>query len=362
MASPPVAEVRAPEPEEGANSFADALSLECVQKESSLAGKPLDKAHVTHHPVTLAHQVMQSGGDPSAFNEALGLEELLHRRQPEHVSLMTTAGSNASDASTDSAGFLGGRSRRSTGGSTEFIDEGINNGMVADPAHRASIDFLGAAPGSAVERLIGQLMPKPVGAPKLPAVPEPSEMCSRDLTGSPKGDTVMSSEPVRLAGPGSAPVTAERTRSEAAFLEAMPLMLPQKKKPAPRKPMNSQRSPSDAANAQEALPLEKSRPQSKPSAAAQPQAQASSGPQSPSWEQAVPLEMTRRRPTPVKVRPRFGQPRTVHLHARCICLACRLPMQGSQICCLNSEMRSLLGGFEPWGIDHAKLHAGASAA
>ena len=306
MASPPVAEVRAPEPEEDANSFADALSLECVQKESSLAGKPLDKTHVAHHPVTLAHEVVKGGGDPSAFKEALGLEELLHRRQPEHVSPMTTAGSNTSDASTDSAGFLGGRRRRrSSFGSTEFIDEGVNDELVADPSHRASIDFSGAAPGSAVEQLIGHLLPKPVGAPKLPTVPEPSDMCSHDLTGSPKGDTVTLSEPVRLAGPGSAPVTAERTRSEAAFLEAMPLMLPQKKKPAPRKPMNSQRSPSDAANAQEALPLEKSRPQSRPSAAAQPQAQASSGPQSPSWEQAVPLEMTRRRPTPVKVRQPF---------------------------------------------------------
>ncbi len=119
---------------------------------------------------------------------------------------------------------------------------------MADPSHRASIDFPGAAPGSAVEHIIGDLLPKPAGGPKLPVLPKPSDMSSRDLTGSPKGDTVTSSEPVRLAGPGSAPVTAERTRSEAAFLEAMPLMLPQKKKPASRKPMNSQRSPSDAAN------------------------------------------------------------------------------------------------------------------
>ena len=298
MASPPVAEVRAPEPEEGAQPFADALSLECVQKESSLAGKPLDKTHVTHPPVTPAHQALEGVGDPSAFKEALGLEELPHRRQPGSTSPMTTADSNASDASAHSAGFLGGRSRRrSTSGSTELINEGNHDGLVADP----SIDFPGAAPSSAVEHIIGDLLPKPAGGPKLPVLPKPSDMSSRDLTGSPKGDTVTSSEPVRLTGPGSAPVTAERTRSEAAFLEAMPLMLPQKKKPASRKPMNSQRSPSDAANPQEALPLEKSRPQSRPSAAAQPQAQASSGPQSPSWEQAVPLEMTRRRPSPMKV-------------------------------------------------------------
>ncbi len=90
VASPPVAEVRAPEPEEGAEPFADALSLECVQKESSLAGKPLDKTHVTHPPVTPAHQALEGVGDPSAFKEALGLEELPHRRQPGSTSPMTT--------------------------------------------------------------------------------------------------------------------------------------------------------------------------------------------------------------------------------------------------------------------------------
>ena len=308
VASPPVAEVRAPEAQEEADSFADAMSLECVQKESSLAGKPLDRSHVAH-PASPAFWVTESGGEPSAFEEALGLEELSHRRQPGPVSPMATAGSNVSDAmssaSAESAGFLGGRRhRRSNRGSTEFIDEGVNNGVVADPSHRASVDFSGRAPGSAVEHVIGHMMAKPGRGPELPILPEPSDENSHDLTGSPIGDTVTSSEPVRSAGgPGSAPVTAERTRSEAAFLEAMPLMLPQKKKPASRKPTNSQRPIPEADSAHEALPLENSRPQSRPSAAAQPQAQAASGPQSPSWEQAVPLEMTRRRPSPMKARP-----------------------------------------------------------
>ena len=274
-----------------------------MQKESSLAGKPLDKSHVAH-PAIPAHQIMESAGEPSALQEALGLEELPHKRQPAPVSPMTTAGSTTSDASTESAGFLGGRSRRRTNrGSTEFIDEGVNNGVVADPSHRVSIDFSGPVPGSAVSHFIGHMMSKPGRGSTLPTLPKPSDARSRDLTGSPNGDTVLSSEPVRLAsGPGSAPVPAERTRSEAAFLEAMPLELPHKKKPAPRKPATSQRTPSDAANAHEALPLEKSRPQSRPSVAAQPQAPAATGPQSPSWEQAVPLEMTRRRPSPMKAR------------------------------------------------------------
>lgn len=301
VASPPVAKVRATESEEKADSFADAVSLESVQKESSLAGKPLNRSHVAH-PATPAQQALESGGQPSGFQETLGLEELPHKRQPGPTSPMTTAGSNASDASTESASFLGGRSQcRTNRASTDFIDEGVDNGVVEDPSHRASIDFSGLASGSAVSHVIGHMTSKPGRGSNLPTLPEPSDVKFHDLTGSPIGDTVTSSEPVRLAiGPGSAPFTAERTRSEAAFLEAMPLELPQKKKPVPRKPANSQQTISDAANAHEALPLEKSRPQSRPSVAAQPQAQAATGAQSPSWEQAVPLEMTRRRHSPMK--------------------------------------------------------------
>ena len=353
VASPPVAEVRAPEAVEEADSFADAMSLESVQKESSLAGKPLERSHVARF-ASPAYLVMESVGGASAFEEALGLEELPHRRQPGPVSPMTTAGSNVSDAmssaSVDSAGFLGGRSRRrSNRGSTEFLDEGVSNGVVADPSHRASIDVSGPAPGSAVESVIGHMLSKPGRVHELPTLPKPSEERFHDLTGSPVGDTVTSSEPVRLAGgSGSAPVTAERTRSEAAFLEAMPLELPQKKKPASRKPTSSQRTIPEADSVHEALPLENSRPQTRPSAAAQPQAQAASGPQSPSWEQAVPLEMTRRRPSPMKARPLSY---TSAWHWKC-----PLHLPGAQTtCCMLAQSTGIMLSKPPGQWEHKGL-------
>lgn len=112
MASPPVAQVQAPEAAKEEDAFADAQSLECVQKESSLAGKPLQRSHVSQ-PVTppASHDVEIKRGT-SAFQEALALEELHHRKQPEVTSPTGSASRTASDAgstvSIESATFLGG--------------------------------------------------------------------------------------------------------------------------------------------------------------------------------------------------------------------------------------------------------------
>lgn len=112
VASPPVAQVQAPEAAKEEDAFADAQSLECVQKESSLAGKPLQRSHVSQ-PVTppASHDVEIKRGT-SAFQEALALEELHHRKQPEVTSPTGSASRTASDAgstvSIESATFLGG--------------------------------------------------------------------------------------------------------------------------------------------------------------------------------------------------------------------------------------------------------------
>ena len=293
-------DVKAPEAEED-NAFADALSLECVQKESSLAGKPLEKSHVSQcgSPPSSHRQHTGARGDPStAFQESLGLEELNHsRKQPDPTSPILTASSTASDMSTDSASFLGGRNRRRANrSSTEFIDEGMEgaSGLVPDPSHRASIDFTGPVPSSAVGSAIGKMRAKPGRGPNLPILPEPVDEPLLDPAESP------------MAGAGGSPglgrpVIAERSCSEAAFLEAMPLEMPQKQKPAAVGPAAPPRTASDMAAPDDALPLEKSRPQSRSSRAAQ--AQAAAEQQAPSWDQAVPLEMTRRKTSPKQARP-----------------------------------------------------------
>lgn len=314
VASPPVAEVQVPlaeqaDQEEARDAFADAISLDCVQKESSLAGKPLERSHMVK-PATLPHSDVES--QPPAFQEAVGLEELRHRKQPEATSPMLTASSTASDASADSTGFLGGRCRRrSHRGSAEFISEGISesSSLVPDPSHRASIDFSGLLPSGALAGAVGEMLAKPGRGPNLPVLPEPVDEPPLDLTGLPMGGPADPSPAAARvsAGPGNPPVTAERTRSEVAFLEAMPLELPKKKQPPPARAAAPHRSPSNKAASNEALPLEKTRMQNRSLGS---QLSGSPGQEAPSWEHAVPLEMTRRRASPKQ-----ASHAVLHLHA-----------------------------------------------
>ena len=160
-------------------------------------------------------------------------------------------------------------------------------GTVDEPSHRVSVDMTGAPQGSALAALIASSLGTSAAAAAAPA-----------------------------AAPAHPPVTAERTGSEAAFMEAMPLELPSKKKKAPQTPapqpdpqpsrpaVTAERTRSEVAF-DEALPLERPRSRSKkpaPAAAAPapadaPPSRASPRQDSPgaTWDNAVPLELTRKR-------------------------------------------------------------------
>ena len=262
------------------------MSLELVQKESSLAGKPLKGT-----------SALNDVGSPRGFEDALGLEELTHRKQPA-ASAGSTAGEAGSAVSAEPASFLSGSSQhRSTHCSTDMIPEGVegSNNPGADPSHATHLAASGAAPSGAMAR--------PGTGSNLPSLPEPADRGVPDRTGLPIGSAVAASEAARASAPSHsnpvAPVLAERTRSEAAFMEAMPLELPKKKQPPAAKSAVSARTSSDISQPDEALPLEKMRPHSRPSASRRQHsvssASSSSSQQGASWEQAVPLEMTRRR-------------------------------------------------------------------
>ena len=287
VASPPVAEVEAPKiaTKGSGEAFAEAMSLELVQKESSLAGKPLRGT-----------SALNDVGSPRGFEDALGLEELPHRKQPT-----ASAGSTPSEAgpavSAEPASFLSGSSQRSMHCSTGVIPEGVegSSNPGADPSPATHLEASEAVPSGA--------MATPGAGSNLPNLPEPAERAMPDRTGLPIGSAAAASEAARASAPSHsnpvAPVLAERTRSEAAFMEAMPLELPKKKQPPAAKPAVSARTASDISQPDEALPLEKMRPHSRPSASRRQHslssASSSSSQQGASWEQAVPLEMTRRR-------------------------------------------------------------------
>lgn len=288
VASPPVAEVEAPKiaTKGSGEAFAEAVSLELVQKESSLAGKPLKGT-----------SALNDVGSPRAFEDALGLEELPHRKQPT-ASAGSTASGAGSAVSAEPASFLSDSSqRRSMHCSTDIIPEGMegSSNPGADPSHATHLEASGAVPSGA--------MAKPGAGSKLPSLPEPADRGMPNRTGLPIGSAAAASEAARASAPSHsnpvAPALAERTRSEAAFMEAMPLELPQKKQPPAAKPAVSARTSSDISQPDEALPLEKMRPHSRPSASRRQHsvssASSSSSQQGASWEQAVPLEMTRRR-------------------------------------------------------------------
>ena len=295
--SPPVAEVKAPQAAgEGlGEAFADAMSLELVQKESSLAGKPLKGT-----------SPLNDVGSPRGFKDALGLEELPHRKQPLSPG-MASAGSAASEAapavSAMSASSQSGKSRCC---STDLTAEGVegSNNLGAKSSHRTHLDVSGPVASGAVAEATGKPLAKPGAGSNLLILPEPTDQEVLDRTGLPIGSTADVSEVARVSATSHstpvAPIVAERTRSEAAFLEAMPLELPAKKKqPLAAKPVVTARTSSDITQPDEALPLEKTRTHSQsPSARRQQSVSSASSTSSqpgPSWEQAVPLEMTRRR-------------------------------------------------------------------
>lgn len=155
-------------------------------------------------------------------------------------------------------------------------------------------------------------------------VPDPSHRISLDMSGVPEGSALAaileSSGASATASPFAAAqqpaVTAERTGSEAAFLEAMPLEMPMRKKktqPAVAQPILEQQPPPPARPAvvaertrseiafDEALPLERPGRRTRPasSAAAATPAASKTSPHQDStgatWDNAVPLELTRKR-------------------------------------------------------------------
>ncbi len=143
----------------------------------------------------------------------------------------------------------------------------------------------------------------------LGTVPDPSHRVSLDMMGAPEGSAIASmfaksgAASAFAAGPVTQLGTADRTRSEAAFMEAEPLQMTVKKRQprrpsvqpvpeAPRVTVTAERTRSEIAF-DEALPLERPRARSKQPAAAAASAPAATAPAT--WDNAVPLELTRKR-------------------------------------------------------------------
>jgi hypothetical protein len=152
----------------------------------------------------------------------------------------------------------------------------------------------------------------------LGTVPDPSHRVSLDMMGAPEGSVlaamVASSAAAKAAAADSAQQqlgTADRTRSEAAFMEAEPLQMTVKKRQprrpsvqpvpeAPRVTVTAERTRSEIAF-DEALPLERPQGRSKqPPPTAVPPSKTSPKQDSPgaTWDNAVPLELTRKRAGP----------------------------------------------------------------
>ncbi len=217
----------------------------------------------------------------SGFEEALSLETL--KQDPAGQTAETAL--DAAEARQPIEAKRAGSTRRLSfqmEKADSFEEDTL--GTVEDPSHRVSVDMTGAPEGSALAALIAS-------------------------------SSAASAFAAAAVAPARPPVLAERTGSEAAFMEAMPLELPSKKKKAPQAPtpepdpqpsrpaVTAERTRSEVAF-DEALPLERPRSRSKKPApaVAPPPTDVPARLASPrqdlpaaTWDNAVPLELTRKR-------------------------------------------------------------------
>lgn len=292
--SPPVAEVSASHaepPETAQSAFQDALPL------GETRGPPSKPSHISafHAAAQHADDQRRSSADEARAAPLQPAEGPRRSSADEFRGAFGLSDSRATRRATFPFAAIPGaipEQRYESPFYKEAMKE-INEGIVKEPSHRVSLDLTGpAAEGTRLGALLAAEEAKEPAQPQ-PAVVRPQE-------------AQLSSQ-----------VTAERTSSEAAFLEAMPLELPVKKKkqqpradPVPQPPppppppagVPVERTRSEIAY-EDAMPLERSKPRSRqqqqPPPPAQQDANAAAGPSSPegaaTWENAVPLERTRRK-------------------------------------------------------------------